>query len=501
MVGMEHELQTEAVPQGRTEGVQRAVAHGMHSALLAPDHHHRLDLGQGGFFVPLEMTFEHIERLQAIAVRVEQVFALEGVEDHLRGEFVAVGVGHLLDHPAESRLHLLGQLEAELVVHDVGHPALARLAVDADDGLVGATQILGIDGQVGHVPQAAFGEFHRAHALVDGILVRAGEGGVDQFAGIGVAGMHLHLGAALEHVDHPVDAREIQVRVHALGEQVERQGDDVHVAGALAVAEQGALHPVGAGHERQFGGGHRLAAIIVGVHADDRAVAVLHVPAEPLDLVGVDVRGGHLHRGRQVDDHRVLRGRLPHVHHRLADLQGEIQFRAGEALRRILVAHAHIAVPGLLADEPGTLDAKVDDLPAAHAENHLALQGGGGVVQVHHRLARPLDGGEGLADELLSRLGEHLHEHAVRDVAAVDEQPEEIELDLGGRGETDLDLLEADLDQQPEHLQLLLQVHRLDEGLVAVAQIDAAPHRRPVDDPVRPGAVRQPDWRVGPVLF
>src|SRR5699024_9311920 len=44
--------------------------------------------------------------------------------------------------------------------------------------------------------------------------------------------------------------------------------------------------------------------------------------------------------------------------------------------------------------------------------------------------------------------------------------------------EADLDLLEADFDEQLEKLQLLLQAHRDDERLVAIAQIDAAPYRR-----------------------
>jgi hypothetical protein len=35
-----------------------------------------------------------------------------------------------------------------LGAHDVGDTALARLRVDADDGLVGASDVLGIDGQV-----------------------------------------------------------------------------------------------------------------------------------------------------------------------------------------------------------------------------------------------------------------------------------------------------------------------------------------------------------------
>jgi len=56
---------------------------------------------------------------------------------------------------------------------------------------------------------------------------------------------------------------------------------------------------------------------------------------------------------------------------------------------------------------------------------------------------------------------------------------DEIEIGLrGGREKTDLDLLEAHLYQKVEHAPLALGAHRLDESLVAVTQIDAAPDRR-----------------------
>ena len=76
----------------------------------------------------------------------------------------------------------------------------------------------------------------------------------------------------------------------------------------------------------------------------------------------------------------------------------------------------------------------------------------------------------------------------------------EVELHGGGRREAHLDLLEADVDQQREHAELLLQVHRIDERLVAVAEVDAAPDRCAVDGPVRPGAVRQIDLGERPVF-
>ena len=57
-----------------------------------------------------------------------------------------------------------------------------------------------------------------------------------------------------------------------------------------------------------------------------------HVAKEPLDLVRVDVGGGHLHRRRQIEYHGPLRSRLPDVGDGLADLDRVVELGAGEAL-------------------------------------------------------------------------------------------------------------------------------------------------------------------------
>ena len=78
-------------------------------------------------------------------------------------------------------------------------------------------------------------------------------------------------------------SRDVELGVDALAEQVHGQVDDVDVAGALAVAEQRALDPVGAGHDAELGGGHRRAPVVVGVQAQAHLVAVADGAVEPLD--------------------------------------------------------------------------------------------------------------------------------------------------------------------------------------------------------------------------
>ena len=121
----------------------------------------------------------------------------------------------------------------------------------------------GSDGQVGHLP--GLGVVARVKALLDGVLVAAGERREDQLPRVGVARVNRHLGAVLVGLDDPVHALEVEPGVHALAVEVHGHGEDVHVAGALAVAEQRALHAVGAGHHRQFRRGDGAAAVVVGV--------------------------------------------------------------------------------------------------------------------------------------------------------------------------------------------------------------------------------------------
>ncbi len=200
------------------------------------------------------------------------ILLMEQLVDALGADLGAHLVGLHLDDVAELRVHGLGQVVAEIVLHDIGGAALTGLGVDADDGLVLPAHIGGVDGQIGDLPEVGVGLLHILAALVDGVLVAAGEGGEHQLAGVGLAVAHGHLGGALEHLLDLVHVGEVQLRVHPLGVHVHGQGDDVHIAGALAVAEEGGLHPVGPGQQAHLGGGHAGAPVVVGVEGDDGAV-------------------------------------------------------------------------------------------------------------------------------------------------------------------------------------------------------------------------------------
>ena len=109
------------------------------------------------------------------------------------------------------------------------------------------------------------------------------------------------------------------------------------------------------------------------------------------------------------------------------------------------------------------------------------------------RLVRPLD-------QLGPRLGQDGDRDVVRNQVLLDQRADELEVGLRRGREPDLDLLEAELDEQREHALLARGVHRIDERLVAVAQVGRAPDRSMCEDDVGPRSIGQLDDVIGTVF-
>lgn len=88
------------------------------------------------------------------------------------------------------------------------------------------------------------------------------------------------------------DVREIQLRIDTAGVEIHGQGEDIDIAGSLAVTEQRALDPFGTGQAGLLGGGNPGAPVIVRMDADDHAVTTAEMPAKPFDLIGEDIGRG-----------------------------------------------------------------------------------------------------------------------------------------------------------------------------------------------------------------
>ena len=309
--------------------------------------------------------------------------------------------------------------------------------------------------------------------------------------------MHRQLVAVLDRAPDLVDVAEVDLRVDALGEQVQAQRHQADVAGALAVAEQAALDPVGAGQAAQLGRGDRGAAVVVRVQRQHHRVAVRQVAVHPLDRVGVDVRRGHLDGGRQVDDALAVRRRLPHVVDRVADLDRELQLGAGVGLGRVLEqddvrCRARASPPACgTAARPAPRCRRC--LPSVSPKTTRRCSVDVELYRCTIACLAPRIDSKVRSISVVAGLGEHLDDDVVRDQVFLDQLPDEVEVGLAGRREADLDLLVAHPHQQLEHPPLAAGAHRVDQGLVAVAQVDRAPARRLGRDPGRPGAVVQAD--------
>ena len=359
-----------------------------------------------------------------------------------------------------------------------------------------------VDRQVGQLPHdgvlVAASGVHLGLAgretLLDGVLMRAREARVHEVTDVGDARGGLHLRAVLDRATDRIHIREVNARVDALAEQVQAQGHQVHVAGALALAQQATLDAVRASQEGQLGRGHTGATIIVGVDGQGDELAAAEVAAHPLDLVGEHVRGRTLDGGGQVEDDLAPLARLPHVHDGLTHLEGEVQLRIHENLRGVLEAENRLVAQALLRlrdDLARTELGQLDRLRLVRVEHNLPEHGrrrvvevNGGAREAHHGLDRALD-------QLGARLGEHRDRHVLGHRVVLDEGAHEVVVGLRGSGETDFDLLITQLNEQVEHAALAGRIHRLDEGLVAIAQVGGHPARRLRDALGGPLAIRQ----------
>ena len=105
--------------------------------------------------------------------------------------------------------------------------------------------------------------------------------------------------AVFDSAGDGIDVGEIESWINALGVHVQSNCNDVAIAGALAVAEQAALDPVGPGHQAELAGGDPGAAVVVGVERDYHRLAVGNHSPEQFDLVGVDVGASRIRPWRE----------------------------------------------------------------------------------------------------------------------------------------------------------------------------------------------------------
>ena len=320
--------------------------------------------------------------------------------------------------------------------------------------------------------------------------MRAGEGRKHQLAAIRVARVDRHLVTSLRDLDDFIDVADVQLRINSLGEHVIGDIQKVKISGALSVPEQRAFQAVCPGQQGKLGCCRPGPAVIVRMNRQDHCLAVVQPSAGPLHAVSKHIRRRHLHRGGQIDDHGVLFCRPPCIDHRVTDLQRIIRFRSGVALRRVLQNQISVKILRALLHPCRPLQSQLLHFLPVLMEHHVALERRGRIIDVEDHVFAALHTLEGAVDLLLPALRENLEIHVVRHAVLLDQFPDKIIFNLAGCREADLNLLESQLDQQIIELDLLIDLHRINQRLIAVAQVHAAPHRRPLNLPVRPFPLR-----------
>ena len=160
------------------------------------------------------------------------------------------------------------------------------------------------------------------------------------------------------------------------------------------------------------------------MNADNGSLTVFHIAAEVLYLVRIGIRSAHFYGGGQVEDDGILLSSAHFLHYSLANSDGKVDFCAGKAFRRIFIANIHAAASylflGQLFDELSSLHGDFGDAFHILAKNNLALQGGGGVIEVNDNVFSTAHSLEGFANKLLTSLHQHLYGNIIGDVPALD---------------------------------------------------------------------------------
>lgn len=296
-------------------------------------------------------------------------------------------------------------------------------------------------------------------------------------------------------------SEKVDARINPLSVHIERYCHEAAVAGAFTVSEQAPFHTVRPSHHAQFRCGNPGAAIIMCVQAYHHTFAIGNVAAEILDLIGVDIGRCRLNRSGEVEDNWMVGRGLQHIHHCAAHFQTEIEFSSGEGFRAVLEMPVGVGpLPGLVTHSFGTGDRDFAHLGLAHPEHDVTPCRADCVVKVDDGRPRTVETFEAGADQIFPALGQYLNQDILGNTARFDQPADEIEFGRTCAGEADFDFFHTDFYQHVEKPTFFDRIHRIDDRLVAIAQVCTEPAGRGCDRAARPLSIGQIDLREGAVL-
>ena len=171
------------------------------------------------------------------------------------------------------------------------------------------------------------------------------------------------------------------------------------------------------------------------------------VAAEPLDPVGVHVRGRHLDRRGQVQDQPGRGVGSKTSMHRLADLERVVELGAGERLGRVLERISSVrAASSSRTRAPTRRPATAICLMPSRSRRKTTRRCSSSTSSCRggrSSAACPRTPRTCARSGRLAALREHDDRDVVRDQLVVDQRAHEVEVGLRGGREPDLDLLEA----------------------------------------------------------
>src|SRR5258708_12464490 len=141
-----------------------------------------------------------------------------------------------------------------------------------------------------------------------------------------MADWHLKWRAFLSDGPDRANVTKVQARINPLCIHIERYSNYIHIACTLAVAKECPFYAIRTGQQAQLCAGNTRSAIIVRVQADDSCLAVAQVPAEPFDLVCMNIWCCDFNGDRQVQDDLVLRTSFPHITDTFPHLKTQLDF-------------------------------------------------------------------------------------------------------------------------------------------------------------------------------
>ena len=179
---------------------------------------------------------------------------LENLKYFVNLKLLMLVVGDRLAQIAQVFAHTGREDVAVALLQKISYSALAALRVHSDDVcIVGAADIVRVDGDIGDVPLTKSLFLAVLHALCDSVLMAAGECREHQSSGIGGALINVHSGAFLIHADKVWHIGKVELGVNTVAIHIHCKGDNIHVAGSFAVAEESALYPVRARQDCKLG--------------------------------------------------------------------------------------------------------------------------------------------------------------------------------------------------------------------------------------------------------